>query len=377
MAKHRWVQAWLLAMLVVLLSCPPEVLSADSATKTTPWKMLLAPYVLGNSDDGLLGGIGWGLSLPETHYFLLGAEASSRGAYRANIKGEWSVSSQSRLVGEFDIARRYTALYPVTGGSPDPTVIAFERYIEVNGSLLRRYGQLEAGPALFVRKSVWRDAKDADENPIPLAPFDRLQPAGIGLGGFHVRWRTTNPTRPLHGWLIDTRLQAGVVQYDPWQESRFELHAHASLARAQKLSESVRLYLRAKGRFQIEAPPSLREEIGGDHTVRGELGGRDAGRRIIAGRSEVHWRIHDGLRWPMEVMHWVFPIVPVHSLEVELVPFYDVGAAGDPDSGWARTRQGAGLGVRVVLPPELVVRIDLARSFQGGTGFYFSIGETL
>lgn len=371
MLGWRW---FLLAVLVITL---PTSASVAASPDSSSWKMLLAPYVLGNSDDGLLGGVGWGLSLPDTHYFLLGAEVSTRGAFRANIKGEWTVASATLLVGELDLARRYTALYPAVGSSPDPTIIAFEEYGELTASLLRSYGKLELGPTLFFRRSVWRDGEDADGIPLSLASFDRLQPTTIGLGGLHARWRTTNPTRPMDGWLIDTRLQAGAVHYDPWQETRFDLHAFASLARAQRLNERIRLYLRAKGRFQLETPPSLREEIGGDHTVRGELGGRDAGRRILAGRSELHWRLYDGMRWPMELMNWVFPFVPVYPLQIEMVPFYDVGAAGDPDSGWARTRQGAGLGVRVVLPPELVVRIDIARSFQGGTGFYFSIGETL
>ena len=377
MKVERWKYLLLPAIMLVLFAGKPAPAEAGSNEDDARWKMLLAPYLLGNSDDGIIGGVGWGASLPETYYFLLGGELSSRGAYRSNIKGEWMLRSGRRLVGEFDIARKYTALFPAVGASPDPTVIAFERYIEINGALLKRYGQIEAGPALFFRRCRWSDPEDVDGNPASLAPYDRLQPAGIGLGGVHLRWRTTNPTRPLHGWLIESRLQAGVADYEPWGDSRFDLHAHLSLARAQELNETLRLYLRARGRFQLEAPPSLREDIGGDHTVRGELGARDVGRRTLAGRSELHWRVHDGFRWPMEMMHWVFPFVPVYPLQLELVPFYDVGAAGDPDSGWARTRQGAGFGVRVVLPPELVVRIDIARSFDGGTGFYFAIGETL
>ena len=51
---------------------------------------------------------------------------------------------------------------------------------------------------------------------------------------------------------------------------------------------------------------------------------------------------------------------------------------GDPDyGGWRRTRQGYGLSLRLVLPPELVFFFDVAIMPGGDPMFYFGGGESL
>jgi len=361
----------LVTLALPAFAAPPEPPLA------APWKLLLAPYLMGNSDEGIVGGIGFGASQAEQVYLLLAGEASTKGAYRLAAKGEVQRGA-TRYVGKAVVGRNFTELYPSSGHNPDPYARGYLRGFEFRLSALYPLSShLQAGPELNLRKSDGVNPEDPNGDPIPRELLPRFRDAFNSLAGLHVRWRTTNPVRPVDGSLIEAHLLGGVATSQPWSAQRTDAEAQLFAARATPLTPTLRLYLRADLRAQLETPPPLRNFVGGDDFVRGTARARDVGRRTVAGRSELHWTFYRNVRWPMQLMHWFVPFVPVYGLDWEAVPFYDIGAAGDPDTGWARTRQGAGIGLRVVLPPDLVARIDIARSFDGGMGFYFGIGESL
>lgn len=368
----------LLCSLLALALAIPALASGDTAPDTSRWKALGAPYVTGNSDEGVRFGLLGGYSRPPGVYLAAQAGGSTRGGIDTQLEGEVD-AGRWRIAGKINYRRAVWELYPAGGADPDPEVRVTVENPELKLSALRRWGErLEIGPAVWVEHVKGLDPVDpASDSPLELARIPRLRPATLGLAGARVRYGTAHPVRPVKGWLVDLITQAGAADYAGWAGPRFDATLQAMALGAAPLGPHLRFGARAETRLQLETPPPLRNYVGGEKKVRGEPYRRDAGRRVILGRAELAVVLTRRLTFPLLLARKLIPSMPLWPLHVELVPFWDVGAAGDPDFGWRKTRIGYGAGLRVVIPPDMVVRLDVGTSPGSGPRIYMGLGSPL
>lgn len=332
---------------------------------------------MGDSDVGLTMGFGFGASRPPALYSVASAEFSLNGRINTYVEGEVRVG-EVRYVGKVSTSLAPREVYPAVAVDPDEIAVATQQRIDIKLSALRPVGEhSEFGPAAWVESTIGIDPETPDGDPLEILSIPRFRPGSLALGGVRWRWRSTSSVRPMDGTIVDAILQAGAAFSEAWDTPRPDATVQLLAARAIPVHERMRVYLRGDTRHQLNAPPPVRNYMGGDKKVRGQPSRRETGRRTITGRAQLHALFIRDWRWPMETAHRLMPFLPVYDLDVELVPFYDVGWVGDPDFGWRRTRHGVGAGLHIVLPPELVIRMDVGISPGGSPRFYFTVGESI
>lgn len=349
---------------------------ADS-TDREHTRVLALPYALANSDDGLILGGGAGVSRPGVLYLVASAEFSFVGRMTAAIECELQRGT-TRYVGRISGVRGTRESYPELAADPEPIATATEERVQVQVSALRQVARhWEIGPALLYESALGLDPEDADGNPLAVNTLPRYRPGTNALAGLRARRRTTSAVRPYHGSILDFVVQGGSAWSAAWAAPRADAAVQAFAALAKPFAPNLRLYLRADGRWQLNAPAPVRNFNGGERRVRGQPLRRELGRRIVFTRAQLHWTVLERIAWPMEFAGRILPLLPVFPLDVELVPFYDFGMIGDAEFGWRPARHGLGAGIRIVIPPELVLRIDVGVTPGGSPRFYLGVGETI
>ncbi len=342
------------------------------------WQFLGAPYVTGDSDFGLIFGVATGVAKPPNLALIINGSVALKGLAGATVFGE-AGSDKVKYSGRISLWRFPTKLYHETGAPPDWYASAMLERGEFQVAALRRLGpHLEAGPETWNEFARGTVVEDPDNRPLDVNDLPRYRFGMLNMLGLRVRYRTTSAVRPLDGIILDAAIRGGRTDGDQYTHPRATLAADIRAAIARPVLPRTRVYLRGWGRFQSEAATSIRNPIGGIYTLRGQPYGRDYGRRMLAGRFQVHWTAVPGIRWIGRTVNSLLPFIPAWPLDLEAAPFADIGAVADPDyGGWRRTRQGYGLSLRLVLPPELVFFFDVAITPGGNPMFYFGGGESL
>lgn len=356
-------------------SASPAADSTDSADRGA--HILAAPYVVGNSDDGLTLGFGFGANRPPSLYAVSSIEYSLTGQLSAYVEGEvWL--GEYRYAGKVSYSRGDFGIYPTLPVDPEAVAEADIERVDIKLAALRPLSpRFELGPAVWIESARGMRPEDPDKVPLELATLAPFRPGSLALGGVRARWRTTSSVRPMDGYILDLITQAGAAWADEWDDAKPDATVQFKAAMAKPLHPRLRYYLRAETRLQLNTPPIVRNYNGGEKKVRGQPKRREYGRRAIYTRAQTHWTMLDDWRWPSEVAHSLFSFIPVYDLDVELVPFYDMGVMADPDFGWLPARHGVGMGLHFVIPPELVLRVDVGVSPGGSPRFYFTIGESI
>jgi len=374
--------ARLLCAALLLALLPPPAVAADSPESPEKgageWQILGAPYIAADSDFGVTLGLAAGVAhVPGFTMITLGS-VSTRGLAGGRFEGE-ATTNNRRLPFRLAFQRARYNLYPPGGVYPDPAFRAYLDRFELRfATLLRHDGGLEFGPEVYVLTSRGLRPEDMDGHSVPLEAFSRFQAGYSAMAGPRIRYRTTSPIRPMDGVILDAVLRGGRSGGDAFSTPRNDWSADLWASWTRPLSGRLRLYTRLWGRLQGEAPPPVRNHLGGGLTVRGQPLMRDYGRRQVLGRAQVHWTLARGIRWPGDLANRLWSALPSWPLDAELVFFADAGAAMDPDEPrWRRTRQGYGVSLHIVLPPELVFRLDIAISPGGPVFFYTGGGESL
>jgi hypothetical protein len=355
----------------------PAFAEQESDREQVETNVIAAPYVLASSDDGITLGFGFGLNRPPQLYSISSAEYSQSGQMNFFTEGEVRFGL-NRYVGRVSFNRSTRSIYPSQPVDPDPLVNADVERVEIKLTVLRPYGRgFEIGPSAWIETAKGMRPEDEDKNPLDLADYPRFIPGTIALGGVRARWLTTSSVRPLDGYVLDLTTQAGAAWSDAWDSAKPDGTVQFKAAMARPMTEWMRMYLRAETRVQWNAPPPIRNFNGGGRLVRGQPKRRETGRRAIYTRAQTHVTLLRDWTWPTEVAHSIFSFIPIYDLELELVPFYDMGVIADPDFGWLPARHGVGAGIHLVIPPELVMRLDVGFSPGGSPRFYFTIGEAI
>ncbi len=367
-------------LLFILLTVPISALADSSEVSDTDslsWRAIVTPFIFANSDDGVQYVFGLGLSKYPKFYAIAGAQITSKGNVGVGFDGEASIGDR-RYIFDLGFSRRGDDTFPSMGNKPESIAKATTSSLKINLSTLANItDRFEFGPVVNVSTSESKDFELLNDSEFDPKVLMNYQKANLSLFGARARYSTTSPIRPTDGVIIDGMVLAGRSEGEFNATPRFDLNASLRLAIAKPLSRNFMLYLRNDSHFQLETPTPLRKHIGGDKELRGEPLRRDLGRRVLLGRAQLHYTITRSFTMPWRMVHAIFKSVPINSAEIELVPFYDVGVAGDPDYGWKRTRHGYGMGLKFVLPPDLVITLDFATTASGLTGFYFMFGQTI
>lgn len=352
----------------------------DSVGGEKGWQWLGAPYITADSDFGAVFGGGLQVAYTPHVAMLFNGAASTSGLAGLTARGEVGTRGGLRAILRNSIWAFPVSLYPVHGPLPEPDVTALLQHTEIQWAFLYEIvgTDWEVGPEFWSDFAKGLRPEDGDGNPVDVRNYPRLRDGSLVLGGLRARYRTTSPVRPVDGMIFDAALRVGRADGVVWDEARTTVTADVWTAVAKPLHPRLRLYARVWTRLQSEAPPSVRNPLGGLFTLRGQPTMRDFGRRLVAGRFQLHWTAVENVRFIGRWLHAVIPAIPAWDLQFEVAPFADLGAVADPDiGGWRRTRQGYGLSLRLVLPPELVFFFDVAITPGGAPLYYFGGGEAL
>jgi len=348
--------------------------SADS-TDANRWKLLGAPYLFANSDFGLIYGVGGGISKYPDVYIIYGASGSTKGEFDGGISAAQIVTRRWRFENKTRFSKSNRYIYTLHDNDPETVASAVTNLIELQFGVLHRFGQFEIGSTLLLKKVKSGDVKDSDDNPIT-ADYSRFREADLELIGVKSRYQTTNIIRPMDGLIFESMIRAGRMGYEN-HTGDFDADAEIKLGYAKPTTEDSRLYARIWSQFQLNAIPPLQNFLGWERNHRGQPFGREWGRRVLSGRIQYHLTVARKTKFPLVYIHNLISLIQPDRLDWEVVPFYDIGAVGDPSFGWHKTRHGIGFGLHVILPPELVFRLDIAFAPGGPVRFFLGPGETL
>ena len=367
-----------IAVIVIILCSDSTVLSVEPDTlNESQWQIIGAPYVLANSDVGVAYGAGGGVSYYPKLYLLWWFGYSTKGLLSVGISSAEFNTPKWKFL-DVSWASKMPA-YQYTLHDNEPQIIgkADVTQYEFQLSALRKYGKLEIGPTGMIRIVSAENAEDGIGNSVPLDTFDRFGKADVELIGLRVRYNTASPIRPINGTIFEAALRGGRSDWERFDNPRFDMDAELRIGSAFAYSPRNRLFLRAWGMYQMEAPPPVQNFLGWERNHRGEPFMREWGRWFLSGRIQYHLTWIEHSPQPMKLLNELFSFIKPALIDYEIVPFYDIGAIGDPAYGWNKTRHAIGLGFHIVLPPDLVFRLDLAISPGGPMRFYIGAGETI
>ncbi len=341
--------------------------------------VLILPVAGYSTDEKLQVGFMAGISDRQGSRVYLTTYYATAGRYVVKANGQRRLDD-GLLTGDAAVRYARRMLY-TTDSAPEEYARAMQGRVLLNAARLYTIhltDGLHLGPGIKINHTWTNDVTDPEGTGIPTPP-DRFTRGGFAVTGVQARWATADAMRPVDGWLLETGLYGGVAYGERMPETRPDLHGDLKLAAAAPLTDALRIYIRGMGGFQLEAPAPTQLFIGGESTLRGHADQRDWGRRQLAGRLQVHYRMFKNVTWPIRLVHSIwsgFP-TPGNGFDLETVPFMDVGATGDPSWGWSPTRTGAGVGFRAIFPPDLVFHMDLGYSPDFGFRVYVGAGETL
>jgi hypothetical protein len=350
----------------------------NSTTPDNPskWQFLGAPYITADSDNGVIFGVGTGIAKQPNLALIINTSVSTTGLAGFTVRGE-AASRNYRYIMKNAIWKFPTNIYSFQGAFPDWQVTSLLQHTEIQWAFLRKISpNFEMGPEIWTDFAKGLSPEDPDGNSVAVSNIPRLRDGSLALGGIRARYRTTSAVRPMDGVIIDFAIRAGRADGVMFTQPKFTTTADLWTAFAKPLSKRSKLYMRGWFRYQDQAAPSVRNGIGGIYSLRGQPYSRDYGRRLISTRIQYHYRLVDHVN--IRAIRKVLPFIPEWDLQFEVAPFADIGAVADSDfNGWHRTRQGYGISLRFILPPDLIFFLDLAMSPGGKQQFYFGGGESL
>lgn len=357
----------------------PESSNPDSSRK-----FIAAPWVSANSDEGIAVGFTAGISKFPNLLLYSSLQTSTEGYSSLTLRGEMGNDRVRNIINAAaSNAIRYS--YDPYTSRPEPIAKALVNRYQVRYSRLFLMDDLlEIGPDILFDYSYgnrieYIDGDGIELNTIPGNVYvPRFAEGGSLTLGLRARYRTTNANRPLNGYMIDFAFRLGDGGFNKYDSRNGELR----IAFARPVTNASRIYVRFLSQYQGSAEPPVQNHLGGENTLRGEPSQRDFGPGIICARMQYHLTVLDNWAFPFHLANRIWSIFPLWKMEVEGVCFYDIGSAESYNWGrrtgkWYKTRQGYGAGLRFVIPPELVLFFDVARSPHGSPRFYIGVGETL
>lgn len=339
--------------------------------------VLTAPWVSANSDEGIVGGFSAGLSRYPDMLLYSSFYSSSKGHIGIGLRGEQAVGNW-RLSGGVSLTRILRLLYKPVRGVPEPYAQGIVNRFELNISTLARIeGNLEIGPNLIVDIVRGENPTDSLDQSIDLSTVPRFQHGSTSLIGWRARYSTTNPLRPIDGYVLEGSFGVGRSAGDYLNSPVPDFSSNLRVSYARKLTEGTRFYTRLAWSHQHSAPPATRSFTSMLRNLRGQPDQRDFGRRLMSLRTNLYFMLLQDWSLPFQVMHSIWSLIPLVDMNVEMTAFYDIAEIGDPEFGWGIPRRGYGTGFRFVIPPELVLYLDFATTPDGDVRFYIGTGELL
>jgi len=349
-----------------------EISTPDSSTK-----FIAAPWISANSDEGIAVGFTAGISRFPDLLIYSSIQTSTKGYSSLSLRGEMG-KNRVRNVWNTNLSNviRYS-YYPSIDKPETRAKASVTRYQMRYSRLYMMDDRIELGPDFTLDYSIGKDVEYTGDGLYLSAvdgPYDvRFGESGLSTLGIRARYASMNPNRPLSGNLVDLSFRLG-NSGDNFPDSR---NGELRIAFAKPITMKSRIYLRLLGQYQGSAKPPVQKHLGGETTLRGEPSQRDYGRTVISSRVQYHKTLLDKWDLPLRLANRICSLFPVWKMEVEGVCFYDIGSVERISGKFLKTRQGYGVGLRFVIPPELVLFFDIAKSPHSSPRFYLGVGETL
>jgi outer membrane protein assembly factor BamA len=232
------------------------------------------------------------------------------------------------------------------------------------GIYLGEHGRLHGMFSLFNLES------DVDGKTLSPDNEDLLLRLGVALGtDTRDSW-----TLPRDGWQNELELwyTGGVLGGDGDSLAvNLDLRRWIPVAARQRLQASSLLSLQT-GEVGVDVPVYFTYHLGGANSIRGydidELGRELFGKNQLIGTLEYSWNVvpqrrRDFKKWSVK-------------LGFDLAVFADGGIAWDESEQFAlrRARGGLGAGLRILIPGQEMIRLDVGWSPHGGINFHFAGG---
>ena len=367
-----------------------ELYATDNAqTPTKPdstSKFIAAPWASASTDEGIAVGFTAGISKFPNLLAYTSLQTSSKGYSSISLQAEIRNCYVKNILNA-SASKAIRQLYDPFKPIPEPYASAVVNRYQIRYSrLYQRSKNFAIGPDFKFDFSSARKIECLEntelpwdfEWPYPKRRFDRGTSYSAGL---RARYATMNPNRPLNGRIVDLSFRIGQAEDRDWKLD-LDRSGEILIALARQFSHRNRFYLRFLGQFQELIPPPIQNHLGGESTLRGEPSQRDYGNTILCGRAQYHLTVLKNWDFPLNLAHRIWSIFPVWAMDVEVVSFYDIGGVvdghwGERSDRYVKTKQGYGGGLRFVIPPELVLYFDVAKSPHGSPRFYLGVGETL
>lgn len=356
------------------LAASPENGTDETKAKTI---VLTAPWISANSDEGLVGGFSAGFSRYPEMLLYSSFYTSSKGHIGIGLRGEQAIGDW-RLSGTVSLTRIVRLLYEPVSGVPEPYAEAIVNRFDLNiASLKELTPNFEIGPNLIIDIARGESPVDPDDVSIDISTLPRFQRGATALLGLRGRYSTTNPLRPIDGYVVESSFGVGRSSGDYLNAPKFDFASELRLTYASPLTKDTRFYTRAAWSHQHSTPPPTRSFTSMLKNLRGMPDQRDFDRRSLSLRTNIYFMLLKEWSLPFRIMHNIWSKIPLVDMNVEMVAFYDIAEIGDPESGWRIPRRGYGTGFRFVIPPELVLYLDFATTPDGDVQFYIGTGELL
>lgn len=366
----------------------PIFASDSEQTSSTPdssKKFIAAPWASASTDEGIAVGFTAGISKFPNLLVYSSLQTSTKGYSSISLQVEMGNERVNNLLnGSASHVIRYA--YNPYIDKPKPFARATVNRYQVRYSRLYQTSDpLEIGPDFMFDYSSGRSITDPDGRELPLdfGWYNALLRFEDGMSitaGVRARYATMSTNRPLNGHLVDAAFRLGSYTNASGHLNNDHRMGEIRFAIAHPISKRSRIYVRVLGQSQGNASPPIQNHLGGESTIRGEPSQRDFGLQLLCGRAQYHFTVLEDWGFPLRLAHRIWSIFPVWAMDVEAVCFYDIGSVESddhPNLTWLKTRQGYGGGLRFVIPPELVLFFDIAKSPYCSPRFYLGVGETL
>ena len=351
----------------------------DTIQTEYKWQSLGAPYIYANSDEGLVFGGGGGLSRFPDFYLLFFFSVSNKGMIELGIaQSEFiSPSGKWKFLNESWGSQAPAYIYTLQTNDPEILAEAMSNLYELYFSALRKKGKLEVGPTTIIKIVSSKEIKDKKGNSLSDLAYKRFGKADLQLAGLRLRYNDSSPIRPLKGINFESALLIGRSMSEEFKHPKIDGNIDLKIGITLPIASYSRIYCRVWTILQLYTPEPLHQFLGWGRNHRGQPYMREWGRRFLSGRFQYHLTFSENSNVPFCYVNQILSIVPPTPISWEIVPFYDIGAIGDPEFGWHKTRHGFGIGIHMVMPPELVLRLDFAIAPGGPIRFFIGSGETL
>jgi len=229
------------------------------------------------------------------------------------------------------------------------------------------------------RSVFFRDDFKDDPTILNNPDYDFIYGRGYSMkGGLRAGFeRRNNRYHSTDGYYLLSQTDGGFYHFggsvDPLVQSVLDFRVYHKIGPY----NTVMAFNTAGGATQDDVPYFCQFQLGGSESLRGVPVNRYYGSRYYLVRVEARQMVVNDVPSPLRMLKKYDPGLADHTYSLGFVLFTDAGDAWRKDAGWWGFRQDVGIGLRIVLPPDVVGSIDVATPLDSDhIAVYFNLGQS-